>query len=137
MRHYPQNSASAAGRVLALTMLVDGHMAPAELRALERTRLLEHIDIGMDSFHDLVQDLCDDLLSSNVRNDHVELDPALLDQLLAEIDDADLRRQLLRGMWQIADADGVLADGEAKLLARACAVWAAEARFITEPDLAP
>ncbi|MYN08212.1 tellurite resistance TerB family protein [Pseudoduganella aquatica] len=136
MRHYQPNSASAAGRILALAMVVDGHMAPSELRALERSRLLEHIDIDMDSFHDLVQELCYDLLACNVKNDYVELDPGTTDLLLADITDSELRRELLRAMWNIADADGVLADGEAKLLARACVIWAAEARFITEPDLA-
>ena len=136
MRHYIPNSASAAGRILALAMVVDGQMAPSELRALERSRLLEHIDIDLDTFHDLMQELCYDLLSSSVKQDYVELDPANIDMLLADITDSELRRELLRGMWNIADADGVLADGEAKLLARACAVWAAESRFITEPDLA-
>lgn len=136
MRHYTPNSASAAGRILALAMVVDGQMAASELRALERSRLLEHIDIDLDTFHDLVQDLCYDLLSSSVKHDNVELDPATIDALLDDITDSDLRRELLRGMWNIADADGVLADGEAKLLARACALWAAESRFITEPDLA-
>ena len=134
MRHYFPNSPSAAGRILALAMVVDGQMAPSELRALERSRLLEHIDIDMDSFHDLVQDLCYDMLSSNVKNDYVQLDPATIDELLADISDSDLRRRLLQGMWNIAEADGVLADGEAKLLSRACAMWAAESRFISATD---
>jgi uncharacterized tellurite resistance protein B-like protein len=35
-------------------------------------------------------------------------------------------------MWNIADADGVLADAEATLLSRACTVWSAESSFVSE-----
>ncbi|MGV7210126.1 TerB family tellurite resistance protein [Oxalobacteraceae bacterium A2-2] len=132
MRHYETDSASAAGRLVALCMVVDGNLAPSELQALQRTRLLEYIDIDIDTFHDLVSDLCQDMLSTAVKHEHVELDQATIDTLLGEIQDPELRRELLRAMWNIADADGVLADAEAKLLARACAVWSAESRFIRE-----
>jgi uncharacterized tellurite resistance protein B-like protein len=132
MRHYETDSASAAGRLVALCMVVDGNLAPSELRALQRSRLLEYIDIDIDTFHDLVSDLCQDMLSTAVKHEHVELDPATIDALLAEIQDPALRRELLRAMWTIADADGVLADAEATLLARACAVWSAESRFVRQ-----
>jgi len=136
MRHYQENSASAAGRIVALAMVVDGALAPAELRALTRTRLLEHIDIDIDTFHGLLEDLCHDLLTSSVEQGHVIIDAATMDSLLAEIGDPDLRRRLLRAMWAIADADGVLADAEATLLARACAMWSVESRFVKEQALA-
>ena len=58
MRHYETDSPSAAGRLVALCMVVDGNMAPSELQALQRSRLLEYIDIDIDNFHDLVDDLC-------------------------------------------------------------------------------
>lgn len=132
MRHYETDSASAAGRILALSMVVDGNLAPAELRALQRSRLLEYIHIDIDTFHDLMSDLCHDMLSTSVKHEHVVLDKATIDALLGEIHDPELRRELLRAMWNIADADGVLADAEARLLARACAVWAAESRFVKE-----
>ena len=132
MRHYETDSASAAGRLVALCMVVDGNMAPSELQALQRSRLLEYIDIDIDNFHDLVDELCQDMLSTSVKHEHVALDEATIDALLGEIHDPALRRQLLRAMWNIADADGVLADAEAKLLARACVVWSAESHFVKE-----
>ncbi len=132
MRHYETDSASAAGRLVALCMVVDGNMAPSELQALQRSRLLEYIDIDIDSFHDLVDELCQDMLTSSVKHEHVVLDEETIDALLGEIHDPALRRQLLRAMWSIADADGVLADAEAKLLARACVVWSAESHFVKE-----
>ena len=132
MRNYVTDSASAAGRLVALCMVVDGNMAPSELQALQRSRLLDYIDIDIDAFHDLVDELCQDMLSTSVQHDHVVLDEATIDALLIEIQDPALRRQLLRAMWSIADADGVLADAEAKLLARACAMWSPEAHFVKE-----
>ena len=60
-----------------------------------------------------------------------QLDSALIDELLLEIEQPDLRRQLLQAMWNIADADGWLADGEAVLLARASVMWGAETGFST------
>lgn len=135
MRHYETDSASAAGRLVALCMVVDGNLAPSELQALQRSRLLEYIDIDIDTFHDLISDLCQDMLSTAVKHEHVVLDPQTIDALLDEIRDPDLRRALLRAMWQIADADGVLADAEATLLSRACAAWAAEHGFVRESRL--
>lgn len=132
MRHYETDSASAAGRIVALCMVVDGNMAPSELQALQRSRLLDYIDISVDEFHALVTELCEDMLRTSVQHEHVVLDEATIDALLDEIRAPALRRELLRAMWKIADADGVLADAEAKLLSRACSVWAAESRFIKD-----
>src|SRR5574343_774861 len=91
MRHYETDSASAAGRILALSMVVDGNLAPAELRALQRSRLLEYIDIDIDTFHELVSDLYHDMLSTAVKHEHVVLDEATIDALLGEIHDPELR----------------------------------------------
>jgi uncharacterized tellurite resistance protein B-like protein len=62
----------------------------------------------------------------------VVIDEATIDALLGEIRDPALRREVLRAMWNIADADGVLADAEATLLSRACTVWSAESSFVSE-----
>lgn len=124
MRRYATDSASAAGRIVALCMVVDGNLSPSELRALQHSRLLEFIAIGIDDFHALVDELCQDLLADATRGDHVELTPAAIDALLDEIHDPLLRQQLLRALWHIARADGVLAAAEVTLLSRARAMWA-------------
>ena len=82
MRHYEENIASAAGPNVALAMVVDGALAPSELRALSRSRLLGHIDIDLDTFHSLLEDLCNDLLTTSVKHVHVELAPTTIDSLL-------------------------------------------------------
>lgn len=128
MRTYEMNSKQAAGRLLALTMVVDGNLAPSELMALDSSRIFRHVALDAGTFQQLLQELCDDLLTG-ASHGLVQLDPKLIDQLLTEIDDPALRRQLLQAMWQIADADGWLADGEAILLSRASAQWGAETGF--------
>ena len=111
-------------------MVVDGNLAPSELLALDRTRILGQVALDPDMFQQLLQDLCDDLLTGAVRG-AVQLDTAQIDELLLEIENPDLRRQLMQAMWNIADADGWLADGEAVLLARASIMWSAETGFST------
>jgi uncharacterized tellurite resistance protein B-like protein len=128
MRTYAINSPHAAGRLLALTMVVDGNVAPSELAALDHARILSQVKLDQAGFRALLQELCEDLLAA-ASKEVVQLDTALLDQLLQEIDDPQLRRKLLLTMWKIADADGWLADGEAVLLARAGVVWGAEQGF--------
>lgn len=130
MRSYATNSTNAAGRILALTMVVDGNLAPSELVAMDRTRILDHVDLDQTAFQQLLQELCDDLLTGAVHG-VVQIDTRLIDHLLAEIEEPDLRRRLLQTMWNIADADGWLADGEAVLLARASVMWGAETGFST------
>ena len=128
MRSYPKNSPQAAGRILALMMIVDGNLASSELQALDRSKILDHIDLETSAFQRLLQDLCDDMLTSTLHG-AVQLSNTVIDSLLEEITEPDLRRKLLHTMWKIADADDWLADGEAVLLARAGTMWAAETNF--------
>lgn len=128
MRSYSIDSPHAAGRILALTMIVDGNLAGSELSALNRSRILDHIDLDQNEFQRLLNDLCDDLLTSTSHG-AIRVDNALIDSLLGEIAHPDLRRSLLRAMWSIADADDWLADAEAVLLTRASNAWAAETNF--------
>ena len=130
MRSYPTNSPQAAGRILALTMVIDGNLAQSELAALDRSRILAHVDLSQDQFQQLIEELCNDMLGTAAHG-VVQLDTALIDALLREIERPALRRHLLQAMWSIADADGWLADGEAVLLSRAGQIWGAETGFAT------
>ena len=127
MRTYEANSPQAAGRILALMMVVDGNLASAELQAMHRSKILEHIDLEQAAFQQLLQDQCDDMLTSTVHG-AVQLANGVIDSLLDEIDDPDLRRKLLQAMWKIADADDWLADGEAVLCPIAMTAAPARAR---------
>ena len=128
MRSYSVDSPHAAARVLALLIIVDGNMAASELAALERSKILDQIGLDLAQFQRAVQDLCEDLHTSTLHGS-LQLDDALIDSFLGEVLDPVLRRSLLRAMWTISDADGWLADAEARLLTRAANAWSAETGF--------
>ena len=129
MRSYPLDSPEAAGRLLALTIVSDGNLAPSEVAAMHQSRILEHVALDEHQFQQLLQDLCQDMLATSACHGVVNIEPELIDRLLMEIEHPDLRRKLLGAMWKIADADGWLADAEAVLLSRAGLLWGAEADF--------
>jgi uncharacterized tellurite resistance protein B-like protein len=128
MRSYSVDSPHAAARILALLIIVDGNMAASELAALERSKILDQIGLDLAQFQRAVQDLCEDLHTSTLHGS-LQLDDALIDSFLGEVADPALRRSLLRAMWTISDADGWLADAEARLLTRTANVWCAETGF--------
>lgn len=128
MRAYPTNSSFAAGRILALTIISDGSVPPDELEATYRSRILQYLSLDELEFKQLLHDLCDDLLATTTHG-IAKFEPSLIDRLLQEIEDENLRRKLLQAMWKIADADDWLSDGEAALLSRAGITWAAETNF--------
>ncbi len=128
MRTYPINSSHAAGRILALTLISDGNLAPEELETLGRSRILDYVSLDELQFRQVLEDLCNDLVATS-RHGIAQLEPSLIDALLDEIADAELRRKLLQVMWKIADADDWLSQGEAVLLSRATVAWQAETNF--------
>jgi uncharacterized tellurite resistance protein B-like protein len=130
MRSYPIDSPKAVSRLLALTMIVDGHLAPSELKAMHRSGILQHVAIDEDEFDDVVRDLCEDLLATAARrcSAEVEIDARLLDALLDEVEDTALRLSLMRAMLEIVHADSVLDVRETLLIERAFKAWSAPHR---------
>jgi uncharacterized tellurite resistance protein B-like protein len=125
MRTYPTNSPKAVSRLLALTMIVDGHLSPSELKAMHASGMPAHAMLGEDEFDDVVRDLCEDLLASAARRSshEVEIDGQLLDALLGEVDDSALRLPLMKTMLDIVHADSVLDTRETILIERAFKAW--------------
>ncbi|QGZ38188.1 hypothetical protein IP92_01516 [Pseudoduganella flava] len=128
MRTYEANSPRACARLLALAMVVDGDLDPAELEVLEDGALLRGLGLDGAVFQQVLGELCTDLLRTAVRDGAVEIKPALLDRLLAEITDPALQQRLLAAMVTIVDADSRVEDAEGILLEQACVQW--------KPDLA-
>jgi uncharacterized tellurite resistance protein B-like protein len=128
MRSYPINSSHAVGRILALALISDGNLAPDEWDTMFRSRILQHISLDELEFRQVLQDLCNDLMATS-RHGFAKLDSSLIDSLLQEVEDGELRRKVLQAMWRIADADDWLSHGEALLLSRATITWSAETNF--------
>jgi len=131
MRSYPTNSPKAVSRLLALTMIVDGHLAPSELKAMRASGVLPKTALDEEAFDDVVQDLCEDLLATAARrcSEEVEIDGRLLDALLGEVDDPSLRISLMKTMLDIVHADDVLDTRETLLIERAFKMWSAPQRL--------
>jgi uncharacterized tellurite resistance protein B-like protein len=125
MRSYPIDSPEAVSRLLALTMIVDGHLAPSEVKAMHRSGILQQKAIDEDEFDDVVRDLCEDLLATAARrcSQEVEIDSRLLDTLLGEVEDKALRMSLMKTMLDIVHADSVLDARETLLIERAFKAW--------------
>jgi uncharacterized tellurite resistance protein B-like protein len=126
MRTYAANSHKAISRLLALSMIVDGRLAPQELKALHHSGLLRRLEISEDCFDETAGELCEDLLATagERKSGEVELDPATIDRLLAEVDAPMLRVLVLQGMLDIVRADKVIDHRERRLLRRATHAWA-------------
>jgi uncharacterized tellurite resistance protein B-like protein len=125
MRHYPTNSPQAAARIVALALVADGHVSKAELDTLERLEIARQLGIKPLELHSILQGFCEDLLQ--VRHaqwgDAGQIEPELLSQLMAEIDDPNLRNTVLRLCVGVVQADGHIADGESVVLVTAVEQW--------------
>lgn len=125
MRSYPHNSPQAAARIVALTMLADGHLAKAELDVLDRLGVPDQIGLDRDALHQVLHVFCEDLLSAAHLTwaDSCRIDPRTLAALMAEIDDPELQSKLLRICASVVEADAHVADGEAIVLGAAVEHW--------------
>ncbi|MES2718875.1 MAG: TerB family tellurite resistance protein [Pseudomonadota bacterium] len=125
MRHYPRNSPQAAGRILALALLSDGHLSRRELDVLDRLDAHTALGLGRTELHSVVHSFCEDLLTAMHLSwgDACQVDQATLAALMADIDEPALRHTLLRLCLAIVDADAHLAEGESVMLAAAVTHW--------------
>ncbi|MEY2689257.1 MAG: hypothetical protein RL375_3456 [Pseudomonadota bacterium] len=125
MRNYPRNSPQAAARIVALTLLADGHIDKAEIDTLDHVDTAQTLGLSRLELEVVLQTFCEDLLSAAHLTwaDTCRIDPVTLAQLMAEIDDPALQQRLLDLCLAIADADAHLADGEAIVLEAACQHW--------------
>ncbi|MCD2517300.1 TerB family tellurite resistance protein [Massilia sp. G4R7] len=125
MHTYTANSPEAISRILALAMIVDGHLSPSELHAMQRATFLEQVKVDDDTFDRTLRELCEDLLdaAANRRAGMVEIDPVLLDGLLQDIRDPLLQICLWKTMVDIVQADGHLDGRETTLVRRAARAW--------------
>jgi hypothetical protein len=126
MRTYPRNSPEAAARIVALALTADGHVCSSEDRVLDRLNVTRELGLAPGQFPGIVQALCEDrqLAPAASWTDPVgDPDGHLLSTLMAEIDDAALRRKVMRLCLAVAVADDYLADGEIALLAAMLEAW--------------
>jgi len=139
MRTYPKNSPRAAARIVALTLVADGHLCQAELAVLDELRAHQQLGLPRSALHEVVHAFCEDLLTAMDMSwgDVCRVDDATLAQLFAEVDDPLLRERVLRLCVAVADADAHLADGEALVLGAAAVHWGLHRSLLDAPRDGP
>jgi uncharacterized tellurite resistance protein B-like protein len=125
MRAYPLNSPLAAARLVALAALADGYLSRREIETLERLKVHEKLGLSRAQFHEVIQDLSEDLLATAFSpwGTGCEADDEVLVGLLKEIDSPELRKQTLELCVAVADADDHLCTGEINFIATAASRW--------------
>ncbi len=132
LRNYPSDSPEAAGRIVALALLCDGHPSHTELDRLEALAAPAQLGLTDAGWHAVLHDLCEDLLACAdlAWAGHAPVDPALMSQLLADIGDPRLRATVLELCLAAAEADERITDGEEALLVAAVEQWGLQARML-------
>ena len=125
MKSYVRNSPEAAVRVVLLTALVDGQIVRAELETLEHTQACRELGLDLARMREVVSDVCDDLLAlgGGDWSAACQVSVALVEGVLDEVTDPDLRRRVLRICNEVVEADRQLADVEFGLLATLIERW--------------
>jgi hypothetical protein len=140
MRSYPRNSPEAAARIVALTLLADGHLSRSELDLLEQRKAARALGLAHDGLHQVLHTLCDDLLAGADQNwaDACKVDPDTLSQLLNEVDDAALQLKVMRLCVDVVNANQHVAEGESVVLSAVLDHWGAGALNVrqAQPALA-
>ena len=118
MRRYPHNSPEAAARILALVLIADGRVCPAEFDILQRLGAERELGLEPRLLPHIVHNLREELLAAGAGRDGLggAIDEALLARLAAEISDPALQAAVRHLSQAVAQADGQLADDEIRVL---------------------
>ncbi len=123
VRSYPTNSSHAAGRIVALALIVDGEIGPAEAQTLEKLEATKRLGLTPEQWDEVVHDLCADLLGPARLQDEGCIPAELLEGMLDELDNVALRRLVLRLSSAVVHADGRIDEGESLVLVAAMERW--------------
>lgn len=137
MRKYVQNSPQAAARIVALTIVADGDVVKAEFALLDELAVHEQLGLARDALHAIIDTFYEDLLFSKqlAWADHCPVDEFTLSELMGEIDDPALRRQVLGLCVRLAEVDRHIAAGESVVLVAAVEHWGLHRHMLPLPDV--
>jgi uncharacterized tellurite resistance protein B-like protein len=139
MQTFENNSPQAAARIVALTLVADGHIGEAELQRLDDLKVHEQLNLPLDEMHAVMKDFCQDMLGSPQLNwsDVCPLDERELAGLMAQITRPSLRQRVLHLCVQVAEADGHVAEGESTVLNAAVEHWGLQRQMLLPVNESP
>jgi len=125
MRRYPPNSPQAAARVVALTMVADGTVCRGELHSLVRLDVYDRLNLDAVQMQQLLDELARDLFEFGAPawDGSGGLHPLIMNCVLEDVTNAELRETVLEICRDIARADSHVTEGENALLALAGTEW--------------
>ena len=92
--------------------------------AVDKANAAEELGLGPDAFRAVLQTLCEDLLTGASSASMLSgVDAEGLRSIMAEVDDEDLQRKILKLSMAVAAADAHLAEGESMVLEAALQLW--------------
>lgn len=122
-RRYPRNSPQAAGRILATALLANGDIKAAEWLRLAETNAFERLGLQGLQWHRVMDELCQDLMSSTRPGQNCLIDAPTLQSWLGEIDDVPLQALVIELCAEVIEADGEVDPGESIVLRAALEQW--------------
>ncbi|MFT3858269.1 MAG: TerB family tellurite resistance protein [Aquabacterium sp.] len=137
MRHYPRNSPEAATRILALVLIADGHVCRSEYQVLQERGAALRLGLPPQMLPEVIHAVCEDLLlvCGGAGGLQDALIDAVLDPLMDDVDDPDLRREVINLALAVVRADGHVAEAEMDMLSRLLRRWRVfDAPNLVEPD---
>ncbi len=125
MRSYPRNSPDAAARIVALVLISDGHVSSSEFESLNQLDGVRDLGLEPDNLPGIVQTLCEDLLMEGFdgRSIMSHVGDSLIVSLINEVDEPQLKRQVLRLAASVVHADKHVSEGEAAMLDAISRIW--------------
>ena len=122
MRTYRQDSSQAAGRVVAMIALADGHLSHDEVEKID----VPSLGLARTEWLALVRDYCEDLQVAAASG----LAPLALDERVAvslcdEVRDPALRAKVLAACQSLVDANGFATGAEPAILRTLTSRWGA------------
>jgi uncharacterized tellurite resistance protein B-like protein len=125
MKTYPTNSPQAATRLLAMVLVADGNYSMTEIRALEQLEAPQLLGLTSEEIKTVIDQFCEDLLTAahGEWTGSAQIDDATRRSLMNEVQDPQLRQQVLALCEGVALADGHLAEGEADMLDALAKAW--------------
>jgi hypothetical protein len=129
---YPRNSPAAIARVVALAMLADATVHPREIDAIDALGLHQELGISRDAFLTIVSECFAEAMIDMRARDRLRLvDDALVDWILADLDDPQACALAYRATLALLPADGRLSPEELAVLQRMFDRWPLRGEALT------
>jgi uncharacterized tellurite resistance protein B-like protein len=134
-RSYPRNSPEAVARVLAMAMITDGEVDDAEIALFDRLDLFRMVGLSRQDFAQVLSDYCTDLRAAD--GGPLAADAAVVDAVIADVDDPHRRLMACAAMLSVCYADGRFDAAELSVMRQVLRRWNLTVESLQGLDVPP